>query len=216
MSATNKYFLAKFGCKKKLASIQQRTSLVKLDPLDENSESARFDIEPRLNQGSDPAAPGSRGAPCVRRVRNRAFFAARPERTVTGAGQILEGSFSAVSKPNFASKYAKKQGQESRNHGESRRDDDALRHVRGPAGARRAHPGRRSPCRAFIHSSSAHRQTLEGSFSAVSKPNFASKYAFESSRRDLQNALLCTALKSHFRAVNFLNFANFFRNFSEI
>ena len=42
------------------------------------------------------------------------------------------------------------------------------------------------------------RQTLDGSFSAVSKPNFASKYAFESSRRDLHNALLCTALKSHF------------------
>ena len=41
-------------------------------------------------------------------------------------------------------------------------------------------------------------QTLQGSFSAVSRPNFASKYAFESSRRDLQNALLCTALKSHF------------------
>ena len=32
-------------------------------------------------------------------------------------------------------------------------------------------------------------QTLHGSFSAVSKPNFASKYAFESSRRDLHNAL---------------------------
>ena len=37
-------------------------------------------------------------------------------------------------------------------------------------------------------------QTLQGSFSAVSKPNFARKYAFESSRRDLHNALLCTAL----------------------
>ena len=38
------------------------------------------------------------------------------------------------------------------------------------------------------------RQTLEGSFSAVSKPNFASKYAFESSRRDLHKhsfAQLC-------------------------
>ena len=35
---------------------------------------------------------------------------------------------------------------------------------------------------------------LKGSFSAVSKPNFASKYALESSRRDLQNALLCTGL----------------------
>ena len=32
-------------------------------------------------------------------------------------------------------------------------------------------------------------QTLQGSFSAVSKPNFASKYALESSRRDLHNAL---------------------------
>ena len=33
-------------------------------------------------------------------------------------------------------------------------------------------------------------QTSQGSFSAVSKPKFASKYAFESSRRDLHNALL--------------------------
>ena len=31
---------------------------------------------------------------------------------------------------------------------------------------------------------------------AVSKPNFARKYVFESSRRDLHNALLCTSLKS--------------------
>ena len=38
-------------------------------------------------------------------------------------------------------------------------------------------------------------QTLQGSFSAVLKPNFASKYALESSRRDLHNALLCTALQ---------------------
>ena len=51
-------------------------------------------------------------------------------------------------------------------------------------------------------------QTLQGSFSAaaavdriifknfsaVSKPNFANKYALESSRRDLHNALLCTVL----------------------
>ena len=37
-------------------------------------------------------------------------------------------------------------------------------------------------------------QTLQGSFSAVSKPNSASKYSLESSRRDLHNALLCTAL----------------------
>ena len=37
-------------------------------------------------------------------------------------------------------------------------------------------------------------QTLQGSFSAVSKPNFERKYSLESSRRDLHNALLCTAL----------------------
>ena len=42
------------------------------------------------------------------------------------------------------------------------------------------------------------RQTSQGSFWAVSKPKFASKYAFESSRRDLHKALLCTALKWHF------------------
>ena len=58
-------------------------------------------------------------------------------------------------------------------------------------------------------------QTLQGSFSAVSKTNFAIKYAFESSRRDLHNALLCTALKTHF----FLKFASFFKkkfaNFAE-
>ena len=39
-------------------------------------------------------------------------------------------------------------------------------------------------------------QTLQGSLTAVSKPNFASQYALESSRRDLHNALLCTALES--------------------
>ena len=37
-------------------------------------------------------------------------------------------------------------------------------------------------------------RTFQGSFSAVSKPNFARKYALESSRRDLQNALLCNVL----------------------
>ena len=59
-------------------------------------------------------------------------------------------------------------------------------------------------------------QTLQGSFSvvvvspnsfsAVSKPIFATKYSLESSRRDLQNALLCTALESQF----------FFQNFAKI
>ena len=42
------------------------------------------------------------------------------------------------------------------------------------------------------------RQTLQGSLSAVSKPNCASKSAFESTRRDLHNALLCTAPQSQF------------------
>ena len=42
------------------------------------------------------------------------------------------------------------------------------------------------------------RQTLEGSFSALSKPTFASKYAFESYRQDLHDALLRAAPKSHF------------------
>ena len=58
-------------------------------------------------------------------------------------------------------------------------------------------------------------ETLQGLFSAVSKPNFASKNSLESSRRDLHNALLCTVLYSQ----NFVqktagllllfNFANF-------
>ena len=38
--------------------------------------------------------------------------------------------------------------------------------------------------------------------SAVSKPNFSTNYAFESSRRDLHNALLCTALQSEFFCQN--------------
>ena len=42
-------------------------------------------------------------------------------------------------------------------------------------------------------------RTSAGSFSAVSKPSFARKYAFESSRRDLQNALLCTVLESNLK-----------------
>ena len=53
------------------------------------------------------------------------------------------------------------------------------------------------------------RQTLEGSFSSVSKPDFASKYAFESSRRDLHNALLCAALHSQFLHLQQKKGANF-------
>ena len=58
------------------------------------------------------------------------------------------------------------------------------------------------------------RQTLQDSFSAVSKRNFASKYAFESSRRDLHNALLRTALRSHF-SKNLLDFAKSLLNFAK-
>ena len=62
-------------------------------------------------------------------------------------------------------------------------------------------------------------QTLEGSFSAVSKPNFASKYALESSRRDLHNALLCTVLNAqNFRQKSLKNLLffspNLFNKFS--
>ena len=38
---------------------------------------------------------------------------------------------------------------------------------------------------------------------AVSKPNFARKCALESSRRDLQNALLCTVFGIHNRIATF-------------
>ena len=57
--------------------------------------------------------------------------------------------------------------------------------------------------------------TLEGSFSAVSKPNFASKYAFESSRRDLHNAILCTALQSQFFVKILPNFSQNLQNFGK-
>ena len=39
-------------------------------------------------------------------------------------------------------------------------------------------------------------QTLQGSFSAVLKPNFATKYSLESSRRDLTQALRFPSLQS--------------------
>ena len=66
-----------------------------------------------------------------------------------------------------------------------------------PVGRRRGWAGGGPAARGWIG------QTLEGSFSAVSKRNFASKYAFESSRRDLHDALLCTALQSQVVVKNF-------------
>ena len=58
--------------------------------------------------------------------------------------------------------------------------------------------------------------TLKGSFSAVSKPNSASKYALESSRRDLQNALLCTVSFSRLNVLfeNRKSFAKFLPTFA--
>ena len=65
-------------------------------------------------------------------------------------------------------------------------------------------------------------QTVQGSFLAVSKPNFASKYLCESSRRDLQYTALhrfaplshlIFVLKNSFEIANFvLNFAKKFAN----
>ena len=58
-------------------------------------------------------------------------------------------------------------------------------------------------------------QTLQGSFSAVLKPNFASKYAFESSRRDLHNALECTPLHLSLSSNFCLKIAEHFRKFQQ-
>ena len=55
------------------------------------------------------------------------------------------------------------------------------------AGRRRSRGGLRA-------GSGTAERTAEGSCSAVSKPNFPTKYALDSSRRDLHNALLCTVL----------------------
>ena len=62
-------------------------------------------------------------------------------------------------------------------------------------------------------------QTLQGSFSAVSKPIFASKYSLESSRRDLHITLLCTALQSQnfvkISAEKLRKFAKFYQKFHQ-
>ena len=54
-------------------------------------------------------------------------------------------------------------------------------------------------------------QTLQGSFSAVSKPNFASKYSLESSRWDLHNAFFCI-----FSLKIVEHFADFLKNILQI
>ena len=72
-----------------------------------------------------------------------------------------------------------------------RADNDPHRKL-DPEGRRRPGAARVRPILGLTHLSNY--LTLKGSFSAVSKPNFASKYALESSRRDLQNALIFTVL----------------------
>ena len=72
-----------------------------------------------------------------------------------------------------------------------------------PPGAAGRPPGPRGPyLKGSISNLSLifqqNQQTLQGSFSSVSTPIFASKYSLESSRRDLHNALLCTVLQSNF------------------
>ena len=67
---------------------------------------------------------------------------------------------------------------------------------RAPRGG--ARPAGRGPRRGGMAAVLGAATFIQGSFSAVSKRNFASKYAFESSRRALYNPLLWTALKSDF------------------
>ena len=82
------------------------------------------------------------------------------------------------------------------------------------ASSKRARPGR-GP--SYEPASGLSGQTLQGSFSAGSKPSFASQYLklgiiiykFESSRRDLHNTLLCIALQSQFGQIFAKLFANF-------
>ena len=60
-------------------------------------------------------------------------------------------------------------------------------------------------------------QSCRGSFSAVWRPNFASKYALESSRRDLRNARLCTVeMHGFFRKKAARSAEKFFQFFFKI
>ena len=61
--------------------------------------------------------------------------------------------------------------------------------VRGPHVPRQARADRAGRGEVYTEGG----QTLQGSFSSVSKPMIATKYSFETSRRDLHNTLLRTA-----------------------
>ena len=71
------------------------------------------------------------------------------------------------------------------------------------------------PATAWSSTSVGRANEKQGSFSTVSRPNLATKYGFESSRRDLHNALKCTPLHSSvisFFSQNFANFCKIVRN----
>ena len=81
-------------------------------------------------------------------------------------------------------------------------------HASGPAAGPRGPPGpmasgtralaRRAAARASRGAALQAGQTLEGSFSAVSTPIFATKCSFCSIFRDLQDITFCTARNSKF------------------
>ena len=101
-------------------------------------------------------------------------------------------------------------------------ENEPCKVCRGEAGAAGAAAARRKRAHARVHLGDLYTesgQTLQGSFSSISKPIFASKYSLESSRRDLHNTLLCTAFQSQIFFKNFVeilrNFARFSLNFAE-
>ena len=146
-----------------LASIQQRTSLIKFDHLAEKSEN-----------GSISNLSTKRGT-----GRWRAGFPCQPRRPPPSRPQL-----------RFPSAWP---GSGSSGPPRQRGAADPSPRARWT----RPRRTRSSPrtCRPLLGLTQlSNYLTLKGSFSAVSKPNVASKYALESSRRDLQNALLCTVL----------------------
>ena len=66
-----------------------------------------------------------------------------------------------------------------------------------------------SRIRKHLGSSFVHRANFSGLVLSCIMPNFVRKYAFESSRRDLQGAHLCTVRQSHFLSKISQNFAKF-------
>ena len=115
-------------------------------------------------------------------LRVRSFLAAcAPAKRARRRGARCPGTRSAAGSPATPTSRAR-----SRSASASRACSSA-----SPSRARR--PGGSWPMLAPTQLSNY--LTLKGSFSVVSKPKFARKYALESSRRHLHNALLCTFSK---------------------